>query len=146
MSQAITSFSGEHRFLSNFFPSRIRWAGIDWPTVEHAYQGAKTLNPAGRALIATAPTPGKAKRLGQKLALREDWDDLRVGTMRELLALKFSIPELSRLLVATGTAELVEGNTWGDRFWGVCGGEGENMLGRLLMEIRAWRIAAEVLS
>jgi hypothetical protein len=55
-----------------------------------------------------------------------------------LLMQKFTRhPQLARELVGTGDAELVEGNTWGDEFWGVCNGRGSNQLGRLLMEVRA---------
>ena len=45
--------------------------------------------------------------------------------------------ELGEKLKATGDGQIVEGNTWGDTFWGVCGGRGQNWLGRLLMERRA---------
>ena len=46
--------------------------------------------------------------------------------------------DLRSLLVATGDRELIEGNTWGDTFWGVDKntGQGENHLGRILMELR----------
>ena len=39
-------------------------------------------------------------------------------------------------LLATGKATLVEGNSWGDTFWGVCRGKGKNMLGKILMRVR----------
>lgn len=59
--------------------------------------------------------------------------------MEELLVIKFSgkDPFLTRALMATGNAELVEGNTWNDTFWGICNGTGENHLGKLLMKVRA---------
>jgi predicted NAD-dependent protein-ADP-ribosyltransferase YbiA (DUF1768 family) len=57
--------------------------------------------------------------------------------METLLRQKFAHPELRAKLKETNDAELVEGNWWGDRFWGVCRGEGENHLGKLLMKIRA---------
>ena len=60
----------------------------------------------------------------------------RIRAMRDLLAQKFSDPVLRKRLAATAPLDLIEGNTWGDRFWGVYEGEGENWLGRLLMEIR----------
>lgn len=132
----IGSFTGPHRFLSNFWPSPIVYKGHVCPTVEHAYQLAKTTDPERRAWVAASPTPGVAKRRGQQVPMRTDWDDVRVDVMRECLRLKFRDPELSALLAGTGTEELVEGNTWGDRFWGVCGGSGRNHLGRLLMEVR----------
>ena len=84
-----------------------------------------------------APRPGDAKRLGRQVALRPGWDDLRVEVMRGLLARKFAPgTDLAPRLLATGDAQLVEGNTWGDRFWGVCRGQGRNQLGQLLMERR----------
>jgi ribA/ribD-fused uncharacterized protein len=69
---------------------------------------------------------------------RPDWEDVKVGIMWQLLTDKFIRHEnLRRQLLATGDEELVEGNTWGDRFWGVCDGEGRNMLGVLLMRVRS---------
>lgn len=133
---SITSFRGPHRFLSNFYPSVVEFEGFEYPTVEHAFQAAKTLDLDYRARVRTALSPGEAKALGRAAVLRRDWDHLRVGVMRDLLWKKFSRPDLSALLLATGDVPLVEGNTWGDRYWGVCAGVGENMLGRLLMETR----------
>jgi predicted NAD-dependent protein-ADP-ribosyltransferase YbiA (DUF1768 family) len=57
--------------------------------------------------------------------------------MEELVRRKFADPELAEKLLATGDEELVEGNTWNDRFWGVCRGEGRNELGKILMRVRA---------
>ena len=71
------------------------------------------------------------------MKLRPDWETEKISIMRALLRLKFADPALRAQLVATGVRPLVEGNRWGDRFWGVCGGNGQNMLGKLLMEIRA---------
>ena len=95
----------------------------------------KTLDVEARLLVAACRTPGEAKRLGRSLALRSGWDGMRVEVMRALLRVKFRPGSvLAGRLLATGAAELVEVNTWGDRWWGVCGGVGENRLGRLLME------------
>lgn len=133
---AIESFSGEHRFLSNFFPCDMEVAGVRYPTLEHAFQAEKTTNPTEREIIRIARTPGQAKALGRRVTLREGWNELRVDVMRELLRIKFSDRVLRAELLATGDARLVEGNHWNDRFWGVCKGKGENWLGRLLMELR----------
>ena len=133
----IEGFHGDFRFLSNFFPSAIEFGRILYPTVEHAYQAAKSDSRAERQAIAALPSAGGAKRAGSKLTLREGWNEAKVGVMTELLRLKFmSHLELRDLLLATGAALLVEANTWGDTFWGVCGGVGENHLGRLLMQVR----------
>lgn len=137
-SKRIESFSGEHRFLSNFYklPQPIEWEGLFYPSTEHAFQAAKTLDPIQRSRIQAASTPGEAKRLGRSVTLRHGWDDMRVFVMDSLLWLKFSHPILRRWLLETGDAELVEGNTWGDTFWGVCKGRGQNHLGKGLMRIR----------
>ena len=80
---------------------------------------------------------GRAKRLG-RVELRSDWEEVKIEVMREVLRCKFSQnPDLKAKLIATGDAELIEGNNWNDRFWGVCRGVGQNHLGRLLMELRA---------
>ncbi len=134
----ISSFSGPYEFLSNFYPSPVTFEDVVYKTVEHAFQAAKALTPAERLPIVMAETAGQAKRLGRKLALRPGWDEMRIGMMRELLRLKFrSGSSLSEKLLATGDAELIEGNTWDDTFWGVCRGRGENHLGRLLMQVRS---------
>lgn len=132
----IDSFDGEHRFLSNFYPAAVTMYGQSYPTTEHAFQAAKTEDLAQRERIRLAATPGIAKRLGRSVTLRPGWNELRLGVMSELLRRKFTIPELRWQLLATGDAELIEGNYWNDRFWGVCRGQGENHLGRLLMELR----------
>jgi predicted NAD-dependent protein-ADP-ribosyltransferase YbiA (DUF1768 family) len=75
--------------------------------------------------------------------LRTDWNEARVDVMRAVLAAKFSDPDLRTRLVATGNAELVEENTWNDRFWGRSRGVGSNMLGQLLMELREGLRASE---
>ncbi|QNN99792.1 hypothetical protein P67b_00033 [Ruegeria phage Tedan] len=135
---AINSFDGTYRFLSNFYPSPIRVAGIEYPTAEHAYQAMKTMGTKDRLTISRLPTPGQAKRAGQKLRIRPDWEQVKVDIMEACLRAKFSKGSaLARHLLSTGDQELVEGNTWGDTYWGVCKGEGQNQLGRLLMERRA---------
>lgn len=136
MLEQIDSFSGEHRFLSNFFPSPIESGGATYPTVEHAFQAFKTHDTNDRVAILEASTPGKAKRLGKKVTLRRDWERIKITVMKLLLVHKFQISELRQKLIDTGDAELIEGNGWGDTFWGVYQGMGSNHLGILLMEIR----------
>lgn len=150
----ISSFRGDYAFLSNFHPSKVRLAGVEYPTVEHAFQASKCgphstitktiavglktelvlLN--ARQFIADLPSPGAAKRIGRHVRLRSDWESVKVDIMHDLLRQKFSDPVLGAKLVRTGDAYLVEGNTWGDRFWGQVNGVGENYLGVLLMMVR----------
>lgn len=132
----IKSFGGPYRFLSNFWPSPVVFDGHSYRTVEHAYQAAKTLDADIRERIRRAPSPAEARRLGKAIRIRDGWDDMRIEVMRGLLQQKFSTDPLRTMLRRTGTQRLVEGNWWGDRFWGVCNNVGENNLGKLLMEIR----------
>ena len=137
MSQRITNFDHEYAFLSNFYSVDIEFCGLIYSTLEHAYQAAKTEDQKSRAVIQSAKTPGVAKKLGQKVKLKRDWDKRKLVIMENLLRQKFHNKELRQMLLDTGDAELVEGNWWGDKFWGVCQGVGKNHLGRLLMEIRS---------
>lgn len=132
----ISSFSGNYRFLSNFWPCEVRFDDEAYTSVEHAYVAAKVLDRQARQAVQACPTPGFAKRLGRTLTLRADWEAIKLGVMEDLLRQKFSKPALRELLLATDNDELVEGNTWGDTFWGVCDGVGQNHLGKLLMRIR----------
>lgn len=133
---AIRRFFGEYRFLSNFYPVNLTMDGLEYPSVEHAYQAAKSASRKDRKAISECATPGEAKKLGQKVEMRPDWDEVKIPIMRSLLKKKFSYRRLKKALLETGDAYLEEGNTWGDRFWGVCNSIGENHLGKLLMEIR----------
>jgi ribA/ribD-fused uncharacterized protein len=134
----IDKFEGEYAFLSNFYESPALYEGVLYPTSEHAYQAAKTLVLAEREQILKARTAGQAKRLGKQVTLRFDWEEVKVGVMREVLVSKFQHSlELKQKLVATGDAYLEEGNWWGDVFWGVCKGIGQNKLGLLLMQLRS---------
>lgn len=135
----ISSFSGEHRWLSNFSEHSVMLnPTIVFPTVEHGFVWHKTTNSEMRQRILMETTPGRVKRLGRKIELRPEWESLKLTVMHELVLLKFQQHEgIRQLLIETGEQELVEGNKWGDTFWGVCEGEGENNLGRILMKIRS---------
>lgn len=132
----IDSFRGKYDFLSNFYNSPITYEDITYPTVEHFFQAMKTLDRDKRLSIALAATPGAAKRMGRKVTLRPNWEAIKDSIMKIGLELKFSDRELREKLEATKGYYLEEGNDWGDRYWGVYRGEGENHLGRLLMEVR----------
>lgn len=134
----ISSLTEEFSFLSNFYASELEVGGLQYPTLEHAYQAAKTTVWSEREGIRLASTPGKAKRLGQRVTLREDWEEEKVRVMLVLLRLKFGAEPLRSLLLETGVEEIVEGNDWGDVFWGRrnSDGVGQNWLGLLLMGVR----------
>lgn len=135
----INSFSGSYRWLSNFYPAPVQFDHVLYPSVEYAFQAAKTLSADERARILSAETAGRAKRLGRRATLRPGWDGMKNGVMLRLLQQKFSSGLLREKLRATGSAYLVEGNDWGDTYWGVddFSGEGHNHLGKLLMQVRS---------
>lgn len=118
----ITRFTGEHGFLSNFSPDPVElpWLqGIIFPTAEHAFQALKTNALSDIMLIQGASTPARAKQYGRKLTLRPDWDQVKRRMMMEVLLAKFGAStQLTRMLAGTGHRMLVEGNTWGDWYWG----------------------------
>ena len=135
--RAIKRFTGKRAFLSNFHLSPTSRHDLLYPSIEHAFQAAKTFDSEEHEAIRFAPSAREAKKLGRKCSLREDWQDVRLELMQELIKAKFEInPDLSQRLLETGVGELVEGNNWNDTFWGVCKGEGLNHLGRVLMEVR----------
>lgn len=139
----ILEFSGEYRWLSNFWPAQVVLDGESYPSVENAYQAAKTYpSQRGQFLSCTA---GQAKRLGRRIGrsveMRADWEQIKISVMRSLVEQKFAPgSSLGERLKATGDGNIIEGNNWGDVFWGVCNryGYGQNMLGRLIMERRAF--------
>lgn len=132
----ISEFDNEYRFLSNFWYCEIEFGDDVYPSVEHAYQAAKSLDYIDRRSIRLAKKASNAKKIGRQVKLRSDWEEVKVDIMRQLLRKKFNNPTLKEKLLATGRKTLIEGNWWGDKFWGIFNGEGENMLGKLLMEIR----------
>lgn len=137
----ISSFDGEFRFLSNFYGLPIEYEGISFKSNEAAFQAMKTLDKDKRIEISQMP-PNLAKRAGRTVKLREDWNDIRLQIMLDINRIKYSNEYLKKKLLATGDAELIEGNYWHDNFWGNCSCpkcvniEGENNLGKILMQIR----------
>lgn len=133
----INQFDGQYRWLSNFYPCIIMMHGDAYQSVEHAYQAAKTNDPALRKVFQLhCISAGSAKRAGRKIPIRPDWNDIKLKVMTKLVTRKFEHPELLTKLLATGNEELVEGNWWGDTYWGVCAGKGANHLGHIIMQIR----------
>lgn len=130
----IDLFDGEYSFLSNFYDSPLIYNELIYLNSEAAFQAQKC--PERASEFCTLP-PGKAKRLGRKVQLRADWDLIKNNVMYEVVKAKFSQNhDLRKKLLDTGSEELIEGNYWNDKYWGVCNGEGLNMLGKTLMIIR----------
>lgn len=139
MHNVIDSFQGQYRFLSNFYPARIRpYPNMETcESVEHAYQAAKAKRKEDYLAIMSCESPGIAKRMGRRIAIRDDWERIKDEVMLYFVRQKFyDNRNLGRLLLATGDAELIEGNHWNDQYWGVCNGKGQNKLGKILMQVR----------
>lgn len=148
----INSFRGEHYFLSNYYTAPFTWQGMSFHSAEQAFAYAKTNyndKPASRNLsqraILEATTPGEAKKLGRKVSIDlDEWEKNKVMHMRSIVHAKFMTAgnAIAGQLINTGATMLVEGNDWGDKFWGRCK-EGDkwvglNTLGVILMEERGW--------
>lgn len=120
---AIMSFKGENLFLSNFYEGKV-----------FTYRGYKFTN---------TEAPFHAEKLGRKVLMRKDWDQVKDQVMYDVCYAKFTQdPVLKAKLLATGDRELIEGNTHGDRCWGMTYSQkydtwiGENRLGIVLMQLR----------
>lgn len=137
----ISDFRGPYRWLSNFHVADIVFEGQTYASSEHAYQAAKVPEADRAPFRVPTLTCREVKRLGGSVPLRRDWEDVKLGIMGAILRDKFfRHADLQRLLLETGDQILIEGNTWGDRYWGVSPppptGTGENHLGIILMQIR----------
>lgn len=136
--EMIDLFREEYEFLSNFYPAKMRFEGISYHNAEAAYQAQKCADPKAREQFAELYAD-EAKRLGQRVELRSDWDKVKVRIMEQVVRAKFAQNLLlARRLAETGNKPLLEGNYWHDLFWGIDlkTREGENHLGRILMDLR----------
>ena len=129
----------ENGYLGNYYLIDITIDNVTYKSVEHYYQSQKTLDRDRALLIMNAETCDMAKTLGNcpDLPLRPDWPVWKIKAMEKGLKAKFSQHgELQKKLLSTGSAILME-NSMVDYFWGIGEkGNGENMLGKLLMELR----------
>lgn len=132
----IDNFSGEYYFLSNYYTAQVVYNGLTYQNNEAAFQSMKCINEEDRIKF-TQLIPSTAKRLGRSVKLRPDWEQIKEQVMEEICYEKFiQNPDICQKLLNTAPATLIEGNTWGDKVWGVCNGEGENKLGIILMRVR----------
>lgn len=134
MKNSISRFRDEYEFLSNFYKREVTYKGITYKNNEAAFQAQKDLS---RSIEFKDLNPVVAKRLGKKVNLRSDWEEVKLGIMEEILRCKFDQnPDLKEKLIETNDRLLIEGNTWNDTYWGVSKGNGKNNLGKLLMKLR----------
>lgn len=134
--KVINSFRGEYFFLSNFYMAPVVYNGRLFTNSEAAFQAQKSKNP-DRIKYFCNMNPYEAKRQGRRLPLRDDWENVKIDIMYNIVLAKFTQnPELKEKLLATGDAYLEEENNWGDRVWGTVNGFGHNHLGKILMDVR----------
>jgi len=137
----IDRFEGEYFFLSNFYPCKVTYNGITYESSEEAFQAQKTLDEEVRKTFVGVGS-GKAKKMGRALPdLRKDWEEVKDDIMRGIVWNKFAQnPDIADKLFQTGNNILMEGNSWGDYYWGtdfVDHQKGQNRLGEILMMVRA---------
>lgn len=134
----VSGFFGVFSFLSNFFPCRIHYEGLDYPSVENAYQAAKY--PQNKRQKFTMVSPVQAKNLGKQIEdfNKKAWNASKYNIMALLVLQKFLTNQhLKEMLLATEDAYLEEKNHWNDVYWGVNeDGEGQNNLGHIIMGVR----------
>jgi ribA/ribD-fused uncharacterized protein len=134
----VKGFFGDYRFLSNFHECPVMFDGVIYPSSENAYMAAKTLDVEARKAFETM-NPKEAKLAGRMIPLREDWELVKIDIMRFILFDKFTRNlDIREKLIQTEDAYLEETNHWGDTIWGVCDGFGSNLLGKILMDTRAY--------
>lgn len=123
-------------FLSNFWECSVEWDGLRYGNAEAAFQAQKCINPSDQRKF-VGLTGAEAKALGRRVAIVDCWAEFRWDVMFCIVEAKFrQNPELAEKLIATGDEKIIEGNTWGDTYWGVCNGVGKNNLGKILMMVR----------
>jgi len=126
----------EYPEFSNFYPASMTIRGKTYRTVEHWFQASKTKETRAHEKIRTASTAAQAKRLGRAVQLRPDWEKVKMEVMRRGLEAKFTQHGgLKQLLLETGDRAIHEASP-SDAIWGWMGGQGQDLLGKLLMETR----------
>jgi len=141
MMNPIDEFRGPTRWLSNFEYAEVTIDGKTYKTNEHYFQACKAITEAEHEAIRLVSSPKEAKHMGRQVACRSDWEGVKDAVMLKGLRAKFAVgSDLAVRLLATEDRPLIEGNPYGDRYWGAVrkGNQwvGKNRLGKLLMQVR----------
>jgi len=139
MDKVIDCFKGKYEFLSNFYyENQTDRLGRVWASNEHFFQACKTNDPKWQEYIWLSSYASLAKKRGREAPCRKDWNEIKDNVMLSGLRMKFGQNFMIRVqLMETNGITLIEGNNWGDTYWGVCRGVGQNKLGILLMQVRS---------
>ena len=122
-------------FLSNYYPCTVEYEGLVYNSSEAAFQAQKVIDKNKKKDFCNIP-PNEAKRLGRRIHLRKDWESVKDQIMYEIVKAKFSQNKDFKDLLLQVKEPIVEDNTWGDTYWGVCNGIGQNKLGKILERIK----------
>lgn len=137
----IKTFKKEYSWLSNFSEVEINLRGRKFKSVEHAYMSEKNNSDEWKIACSSSSNlnAGLIKKLSKQIIIRADWDLVKFKVMNYCVRQKFKQEPFKSKLIATGKMFIQEGNYWGDKFWGVClkTNEGDNWLGKIIMNIRA---------
>ena len=139
---------GRYGFLSNLFKRPIIFEGKEFSCSETAYQFGKARDPAVAEWIISAPKPHLCAAAAHALFVfdvKPDWNNTKINRMKNVLNAKFTQHEdLKKRLLETGSAMLIEESNI-DAFWGIGKkGNGKNMLGILLMQVRFGLLTQEL--
>jgi ribA/ribD-fused uncharacterized protein len=125
----------DYYFMSNMYPCKIKWKDNIYKSAETIFQLSKCKYAEDIPMFKNL-NGFESKKLGRKIKMRNDWNDIKVLTMRKIVKDKFlQNPKLLDKLKRI-KEPIIEENTWGDRFWGVSNGMGLNVLGKILTEVK----------
>lgn len=133
-------FGPDYFFLSCWYPTKVIFDGIEYPSAENAYQAQKVVT-EHRASFATMSAE-ESKKAWKDYPLADecaaDWDARKADVMLKVVAAKFAQnSDLRKKLLDTGDKYLEELNWWRDFFFGVdIEHGGQNVLGKILMLVR----------
>lgn len=138
-----TKTDPKYKCFSNFHLVNINFKGLSFTSSEAAWQAQKAISEEIKRSFQNL-SPSQAKKLGRQINLRSDWEEVKYNLMVEVCYAKFSQHQgLKAILLSTGQEELVENTTgWHDNIWGNCecpeckNIQGQNLLGKALMEVR----------
>ena len=125
--------------LSAYSKFGFQLDGVEWPSVEHYYQGMKFEDEEIRESIRMTDHPDKAAKLAKanKKRIRKDWSKLREVMMTRAIYTKCRTHQaVTDSLLSTGDKHIVE-STMYDYYWGIGrDGRGHNVYGKVLIAVR----------
>ena len=141
MDEVIGFYPREFYPFDNFSSFKVEWNGYLFSSVEEAYQAASFMGSDEELVekIKKSHSADEAQRIAyaNRDRRREDWDDVKISIMEELLRLKIEQnPYVKKKLLQTEDYMIVEDSPKDD-FWGWGPNRnGQNNLGKLWMKLR----------